>query len=228
MKKYIFIAFAACLLLTACSKDDQHVIDVLPANTGTYVDLRDGFVYHYAQYGDTDWMLDNGHYFIDDETKCHKIISPDDYDQESYTKKYTKRYGYSYTLTGAKEACPDGWRVPTDEDWRKLEQAYGMSASEALERGWRGSCAYAMREVKADSTSLGILMTGYYTSYTIMSTPEHRLMGCFGMFWTSSADETKENEFFYRKFAYNRKEVWRDSTEDGHVFLFVRYCRDAK
>lgn len=230
MKKIsnILVLLCAMVVVCSCEKDEVTDINVKASKTGTFVDSRDGFVYHYAKFGDTEWMLDNGHYFIDDATKCQKIIGPDDYNLDAYDKKYSARYGYSYTLTGAKEACPEGWRVPTDEDWQKLEQVYGMSASETAGRGWRGNCAYAMRELSADSTTLGILMTGYYTSYTIMQTPEHRLLGCFGFYWTSSADETKENEYFYRKFAYNKKEVWRESTEDGHVMLFVRYCRDAK
>lgn len=215
-------------LLSSCSEDDFEDVKPEAVKTGTFVDERDGFVYHYAQFGDTDWMLDNGHYKLDNEMKCAAPLSAQESESNIYTYEYVPRYGYCYTLTGAKEACPEGWRVPTDEDWQKLEMQYGMSKSEAQRREWRGSCAYSMRELSNDSTTLGILMTGYYTSYTTMQTPEFRLMGSFGFFWTSTPDEEKENEYFYRKFAYNKKEVWRESTEDGHVMMFVRYCRDAK
>jgi len=216
------------MAVCSCDKGDDPVIKVKPVKTGTFIDKRDGFVYHYAQYGDTDWMIDNGHYYINDETLCAKPVGADDEHTDIFTDKYVPRYGYCYTQTGAQMACPEGWRLPTDEDWQKLEMQYGMSMAEASSREWRGSCAYAMREVTADSTTLGILMTGYNTTYPIMSTPDFRLFGCFGFYWTSTLDETKGNEYFYRKFAYNRKEIWRESTEDGHVYFFVRYCRDSK
>jgi hypothetical protein len=32
----------------------------------------------------------------------------------------TKRYGLLYTLKAAREICPDGWRLPTREDWTSL------------------------------------------------------------------------------------------------------------
>ncbi len=221
--KYLLLSLATVALLTACEKDDDMNIYVKASASGVFVDERDGFVYHYAQFGDTEWMLDNGHYNLKDPTMCQMPTGPDE-----VSDRYLARYGYSYTFTGAQMACPEGWRVPTDEDWQKLEQVYGMSAKEANERGWRGCCAYAMRELSTDSLTFGALMTGYYTPYTIMQTPPFRLMGSFGFFWTSSADDTKENEYFYRKLAYNKKEVWRESTEDGHVMFFVRYCRDAR
>lgn len=230
MKNHTLIMlFSLCAIagFVSCEKEVTD-IRILPDSKGIFVDVRDGFVYHYAKYGDTEWMLDNGHYRIDDDTKCAMPISAQDASTHIYTDKYVGRYGYCYTWSGAREACPEGWRVPTDQDWQKLEMLYGMSASDAQSRGWRGECAYAMRELSADSTTLGILMTGYNTTYPTMQTPDFRLMGCFGFFWTATADASKENEYFYRKFAYNKKEVWRESAEDGHIYFFVRYCRDAR
>ncbi|HDR05263.1 MAG TPA: hypothetical protein ENN84_08480, partial [Candidatus Marinimicrobia bacterium] len=32
-----------------------------------------------------------------------------------------------------------GWRVPTDEDWKKLEIYLGMTQSQSNKTGWRGS-----------------------------------------------------------------------------------------
>ncbi|MEY8685996.1 FISUMP domain-containing protein [Bacteroides sp. AN502(2024)] len=52
---------------------------------------------------------------------------------------YSQKYGYLYSLDAARKAVPDGWRLPSDEDWKKLERALGMSESE-VERtnAWRG------------------------------------------------------------------------------------------
>lgn len=55
---------------------------------------------------------------------------------------YVDTYGYLYTLDGALAAVPeeDGWRLPSDEDWKKLETTLGMSAAEADKmNAWRGA-----------------------------------------------------------------------------------------
>ncbi|MEL7005980.1 MAG: FISUMP domain-containing protein [Bacteroidota bacterium] len=38
---------------------------------------------------------------------------------------YCEVYGRLYTFEAAKEACPDGWRLPTAKDWSLLSSKYG-------------------------------------------------------------------------------------------------------
>lgn len=53
---------------------------------------------------------------------------------------YASEYGLLYTYEGALAAVPDGWRLPSDEDWMKLEMTLGMSADEAKKvNEWRGA-----------------------------------------------------------------------------------------
>lgn len=53
---------------------------------------------------------------------------------------YASEYGLLYTYEGALAAVPEGWRLPSDEDWMKLETTLGMSAAEAKKvNEWRGS-----------------------------------------------------------------------------------------
>ena len=55
---------------------------------------------------------------------------------------YSETYWYLYSLDGALEAIPDGWRLPDDEDWMKLESVLGLSADECYQlNAWRGSSA---------------------------------------------------------------------------------------
>ena len=46
-----------------------------------------------------------------------------DFDFESDYKKY----GNLYTWEEALEVCPEGWRLPTDEDWQNLEVTFSPS-----------------------------------------------------------------------------------------------------
>lgn len=39
---------------------------------------------------------------------------------------------------GAKGICPDGWHIPSDQDWKVLEMSLGMSQAQADAPDWRG------------------------------------------------------------------------------------------
>lgn len=52
---------------------------------------------------------------------------------------YYPTYGFLYSLDGARAAVPDGWRLPTDADWMKLEATLGMPFAELESmNSWRG------------------------------------------------------------------------------------------
>jgi len=62
------------------------------------------------------------------------------YALESKNGGYSDQYGLLYTYEGALQAVPEGWRLPTDEDWKKLEETLGMPVSELdLLDEWRGN-----------------------------------------------------------------------------------------
>ena len=67
---------------------------------------------------------------------------------------YSETYGLLYTYEAALQAVPEGWRLPTDEDWEKLERALGMSATEiAKTNEWRGDREAAL--LKEGSEGIG-------------------------------------------------------------------------
>jgi uncharacterized protein (TIGR02145 family) len=40
--------------------------------------------------------------------------------------------------SGIQGVCPDGWHVPSDDEWKQLERYLGMDIFEANAEGWRG------------------------------------------------------------------------------------------
>lgn len=79
-------------------------------------------------------------------------------DQEN--GEYSKRFGYLYSLAGARKATPEGWRIPTDEDWIKLELSLGMNKAEAsILNGWRGSGVGSILKLSG-SKGFGAMMGG--------------------------------------------------------------------
>ena len=40
---------------------------------------------------------------------------------------------------GVQGVCPDGWHLPSDNEWKDMEMYLGMSQSDADGSGWRGT-----------------------------------------------------------------------------------------
>jgi uncharacterized protein (TIGR02145 family) len=86
------------------------------------------------------------------------LPSVDPYSSSSYTTPYNYVYGYIgtsvsaakatsnfgtygvlYNWPAAMTACPAGWHLPTDEEWKILEKNQGMTNSDADATGLRNS-----------------------------------------------------------------------------------------
>jgi uncharacterized protein (TIGR02145 family) len=53
-------------------------------------------------------------------------------------KIYGKLYNW-YAVNDPRGLAPEGWHVPTDEEWKQLEMCLGMSREEADKQGYRGT-----------------------------------------------------------------------------------------
>lgn len=216
-------------LLASCSDDDFDEREKIhPTASGTFVDKRDGYEYKWVRYGNLDWMAENARYDLKNEDLCHIYRGYQDSKGETEAMNLAK-YGRLYSYQGAIEACPEGWRLPTDEDWQNLEQQMGMSVSESMAWDWRGQVAYRMLVLYGEETDLNLLLGGYKTDHVVMGATGYWFNGVYGFFWTSSQDMNKDGEFYiYRKFAYSKSAIYRQSIEKLYNYLSVRYCRDAK
>jgi len=142
MKK---LPFLLLLILIGCSKDPN-----VNPDKNTFKDPRDGHVYKTVKIGEQTWMAENLAYLPD--------VSP--ITKGSYTEPYYYVYGYygtsvseakanpNFTKYGvfyngesSKTACPDGWYLPIDEEWKVLEIHLGMSqlAADSVELRYSGS-----------------------------------------------------------------------------------------
>lgn len=121
MKKVI-IASLAMLCIVACN-------DV--ASVNILVDSRDGKKYKTLKIGEQVWMAENLNYDAEGG-KCYDN-NPENCEQ----------YGRLYDWDVAKKACPSGWHLPSEKEWKTLVNFAGgeKRAGKKLKTksGWNGN-----------------------------------------------------------------------------------------
>lgn len=179
-----FTILPVVLLFTALASCNK--VEEVTDYDGTFTDPRDSTVYPYVIIGTQTWMAVNLNYGFTD-TKgwwCYNSAEGN-----------CDTYGRLYTWEKARIACPAGWHLPSDAEWKKLEIQAGMPASLADSTGWRstGSAGIGLKArkgwnsggngentVRFSAIPSGIQENGNYSS-----------IGDLTQFWTSDyPDET--------------------------------------
>jgi uncharacterized protein (TIGR02145 family) len=90
--------------------------------SGTFKDFRDNKKYKWIKIGKQIWMAENLAY---KSLKCWAYNN---------NTKNIEDYGYLYDWKSAQEACPQGWHIPTETEWKQLSDYLGgdNKASEKL------------------------------------------------------------------------------------------------
>lgn len=189
------------------------------------VDIRDGLKYKTVQIGNQCWMAQNLNAGL-------RIDGINDMSENSVIEKYCfddletncDDYGALYqwdevmsytTIEKSSGICPDGWHVPSDAEWKRLEgltdSQYGLGNAQWDLTGWRGLDA----GTKLKSTT-GWNSGGNGTDdFGFNALPAGNLqagdyfgLGSFGSFWTSSTID--DFSVWYRNLRYNQTKVYRN------------------
>jgi Fibrobacter succinogenes major domain (Fib_succ_major). len=100
---------------------------------GEMTDPRDGNVYKTTQIGGKTWMAENLNYF-----NIEGAASSVKNDWCYWDKpENCESAGRLYTWKVAQRICPEGWRLPTNEDWTALLKA--VAADSVNEILWKGA-----------------------------------------------------------------------------------------
>lgn len=171
MKPLQFLFFVLSALFFSCGKDDDDRL--------TVTDI-DGNIYHTVKIGDQVWMVENlktTRYndgtdipFITDNTEWENLNTPGYcwYDNDiSHKMPYGALYNW-YAVNTAK-LCPEGWHVPTKDEWLDLFALLGDEDEEDVgklkELGythWESPNTGATNE-----TGLTLLPGGYRDRYGV-------------------------------------------------------------
>lgn len=190
------------ILKTTCFDNDNSSasdqIDVVVIEEAiTITDTRDGQKYIIVEIGDQTWFANNLNYETGDSWWYNNSESNGEI------------YGRLYTWDTAQIACPEGWRLPSDDDWKILEIQLGMSEIAANEESWRGTIeGDKMKSLSGwnndgngtNSSGFNGLPGGFYGL-------NYNSIGDIAGWWTST--EKSNSAAWERGLDYNSSQVFR-------------------
>ena len=152
--------------LTATTSKELVVVD---ATSGTIIDNRDDKTYNTIKIGQQWWMAEN----LNFETTSGSMCYGDD-------PENCENYGRLYNWMTAVTVCPDGWHLPSDSEWKQLEQTLGMSSDDldAMSQRESGQVGKKLKSTTGwelngngnNSSKFNALPTGVYLSNKYMMT----------------------------------------------------------
>lgn len=108
---------SAALRFYDCDQYDCVTMEYLNPDVsyGEMLDKRDNQVYRTLVISNHVWTAQNMNYEIESEE--NEDVTSWCYDNEP---ENCKKFGRLYTWEAAKKACPEGWHLPTEDEWQEL------------------------------------------------------------------------------------------------------------
>ena len=215
-KKIFLIIITLFLLQVSCEKDynpneNWHV-------GKDWIDARDGKPYKTVQIGNQIWMAENLN-FITDSGSWYYLNN----------ECLGNMFGRLYNWETACKSCPEGWYLPTDDEWKELEIYLGMSPKVVDDLWYRGlDEGRKLKEAglshwqypnsnATDEYDFTALPAGFYWD------GQFHYLGSHAFFWTSTEDSISQpwTRQLYR--ARDQIARWFDYKKAG---LSVRCIKD--
>lgn len=196
--------------------------------TGTFTDKRDNKSYYYVRIGELDWFCSNLTYEGAGVPFRNSHLT-------------SGLFGMFYNWDEAVQACPEGWRLPTEEDWVALAQSFepdgsfkeeetftgvtGHLLSNAIFNGEKDSLWEYWPKIKVtNEKSMNVLPFGY--CYSDGSTFTFKGFGDYAAFWTGSS--CGDDHAIYRYFNEGNPDILVSSADKKTFYATVRCVREAE
>lgn len=143
-------------------------------------------------------------------------------------------YGYAYNqhaVLDERNIAPQGWRVPSDDEWKNLEEAIGMSPTELDNISWRGTTEGGkLKSTRVYPTDVeprwNTPNTGATDEYGFCALPagykdEVNYFGVTAHFWTSTP-------YVNRSISNAYAQISRETSSSPYNGLSVRCIQDKE
>ena len=129
-----------------------------------------------------------------------------------------RRYGRLYTWESARRVCQslgDGWRLPTDDEWRRMAKHYGGVSEDADDKG---KAAYKALLAGGSSGFLALLCGGRSDD------GQYARLEAHGFYWTASESDPASGWFY--NFGRGGQALHRQSGGEKQRAFSVRCVRE--
>ena len=188
--------------------------------TGTGIYARDEHIsdsrektgekdYFYIRKGNLDWFRNNLAW-------TDAGVAYEESDVTSYP------LGRYYTWEEAMTACPDGWRLPTDEEWETLGNSAGELTADAYlntHRMWE----YWPQITRTNKARMSIIPAGY--TLVGKSAPSFKRLYDYAAFWTATESASDPSQARYRYIYVEEDDVKATYGDKNSLALSVRCVR---
>lgn len=221
---------------TSCEDSDTEIV----LETGTVTDIE-GTTYQTVKIGNQWWMAED----LRTTTYRSGLSIPQINDDEQWAR--TKNPAYTiyensalapgllynfHVITSLEEIAPEGWHIPTDEEWQALESYLGLPGSELELTNWRGTDQGDM--LKVEGTEGWTFYEGVWanneTGFSAYGGSSRFYEGPFGVpglkgssfYWTSSVNNDKG---WFRYLDYKKSGIFRFFGHPNYGFS-IRCVKD--
>lgn len=209
------------LLPGSCKKDSNN-------NPSGSITDTDGNIYTSITLGTQTWMVENLRTtklsngtpipLVSDAAGWSALTTPGYCWYGNNETANKAAYGALYNWQAAVNACPTGWHLPSDEEWKTLEQSLGMNNTDANATGWRYS-ALVGSQLKESGALHWKISAGATNSSGFTALPGGDRdsdvgfvdLGNYGFYWSSSADVS--SRAWYRRLNDDNGGVHRASSQ---------------
>jgi len=199
--KRIAIPISLMLVLFVCTH-------LAAQNSDFIMDERDGNLYLVAKFNDQWWMCQDLKYNAGPGSGCYEN------DETNCMLR-----GRLYNWASAKIACPEGYHLPSDDEWKAMESYIGMD-NEELDKMYTRNSGTIGKFLKMGG---GL---SFDADYTGMINPKGNssFEGINSYFWTSS--EKEAGYAWLRIIAKNKDGIERQALDINHKYA-VRCVKAA-
>ena len=147
---------------------------------GKFTDGRDNKTYRIVQIGDQVWMAENLAYKTQEGSWCYK-------NEDANCNLYGRLYNWETALA----ACPQGWHMPSDEEWTKLTEFLGGNDFAGGKMKQVGTAYWkSLNNAANNHSGFSALAGGYRYEYGAF-----RFITESAYFWTSTQSDAAEALF---------------------------------
>lgn len=200
----------------------------------------DGKKYKTIKVGEQVWMAENYAYmprldaFNDEsrvDTRCYLWESAETDIAKAKETDYYKKHGVLYNWQAAKQYAPQGWHLPTEEEWEAFEKALGMTDKEI--KGFYRHGDFGNKLKSKEGWSLEDGGTNGSDDFGFNGKPS----GAVGSdliyikttevayYWSATTYEDYYTQGFCRRLFYSQSSITK-SKQDIKYGFSVRYVKD--